>query len=132
MKTNIYTRKEKSELFKRLVPFLASHLKNLKATRFTYKEMIDLTGIPQNRMSDLVNMRYFNEGILIQLLGGGLVTAKDIIKKVKLTEKDQDFLNQLATIANPTLVKKLTRVIASGGNLARICDDWLKNNKLDN
>jgi hypothetical protein len=124
----IYTDKEKKELYSRLLPFISGIVHGLRNT-YTCKELSDLSGVPQNRISEIISETYINEEILRKLIGGELITMAQIKTGVKLTQKDEEYLKKLVATSSPALVRRLIQVMDSGGDPTSILEKWLKENK---
>lgn len=94
------TKREKKNLFNKLVPFVSKKLLKLKDERYDFMEMRQLTGLGNNRLSELAHYKNYdkqvlNEKTLIQLLGGGLVKIEELLKKNNLTETERAYLETL-------------------------------------
>ena len=124
----IYTDKEKKDLYSRLLPFLSRVVHDLRNT-YTCKELSALSGVPQNRISEIISETYLNEEILRKLIGGEIITMAQIKSGVKLTQKDEEYLKKLVATSSPALVRRLVQVMDSGGDPASILEKWLKENK---
>ena len=95
------TKKAKKELFDRIGAYAARRLQFLKRTsELQYKEMSDLTDLPQSRISEIVNNGALNEPGLIGLLKGGLLMTTEIIDNVKMTEQEAKFVKSFAIFEN--------------------------------
>lgn len=129
METELFTRKDKKKLFKKVADYSAAKLRFLKQTEYDFKEIAFLTGIPTSRLSELVRNKYLNEKTLVGLLGGGIVKIEEIIKKGKLTEKEIQHIKIYAQYENKKLNEQIYEVMKAGGNPEKILSSWLKDKK---
>ena len=127
MVKQIYTKKDKTELYEKLLPFVSKHLKSL-TTNYNYKEIAEMSGVNHIRVVEAANGHYLNENTLRLLIGGEVINLADIRGNVDLSTKDDEYLEQLAATSNPKIVRRLVRLIDKFGidNAVKELDGILK------
>ena len=114
MVKTIYTNKERRELYERLLPLIATTLKELK-NHYNYREIAEMTGTTHTRIVDAANGHYLNETTLRMLIGGEVISLSDIRANVELSKNDLMYLEQLAATANPKILRRLVRILDKYG-----------------
>ena len=130
MVKEIYSKKDKKELYGRLKPYVAKRLNDLQS-EYTFRELSDITGVHHTRITEAARGNYLNEATLRLLLGGEVLNLKDIKANVDLTTKDLHYLDQLVATSHPILVRRMVRMLDRYGLDATITrlDNMLRDKK---
>lgn len=105
------TKNQRKKLMGRVALIVAQELNNLKVAKvLTFKEIAALTGLTQNRLSELQQKNVINDKILAGLIGGGMVKVSDILKKIgPLTEQEKTYLQNFYIYENRELRETLLK-----------------------
>lgn len=131
--------KEKKICINKLKPYIGERLKSLTAkdARWTQKELGEALGVAQNRMSEMVNYENYpdgglNEAILINLLSGGeeILTVTELIKNVRLTEREKEYLKRFEAFQDPGVRERVLKIIDGGLDLKVELDKIIQENGL--
>ena len=105
---------EKKELFIKLTPVVAKILRKKKQVElWTDKEIYDQTGVPQNRITEIKKygtgnyVHPLNEKNLVLFLSGGVLTINDLLKGVKLNDKERQWIESLAIFEDKEMIRKI-------------------------
>lgn len=134
MNNNKLRLKEKKDLMIKITRFLQKKLRFLiDVEGWTGKEIYDETGIPQNRISEILNFenyqRPINVRILSQAITGGIMTIDEIRKNVELNEKENDFLDELSIVEDKKMMAVYQRAKRAGLDPAEIIEKALNEKK---
>lgn len=129
METELFTKKDKKKLFKKVAAYSTARLRFLKQTEYDFKEIAFLTGISTSRLSELIRKQYLNEKTLVGLIGGGILKIEELIKKANLTEKEIQHIKRYAQYENKKLNERIYEVMKAGGDPEKVLSSWLKDNK---
>jgi len=113
MKINFLTKSQRKSLLKRIAEVLALDLKVIKETqKLTFKEMCAITGIQQNRLSELVQKKQLNEKTLYGIIGGNVVKVSELLKKVgPLTAQEKTYMENFYLQENRELRELLLKCL---------------------
>lgn len=130
------TKREKKNLFAKLVPLVSKKLLKLKAERYDFMEMHLLTGLGNNRLSELAHYENYdkqvlNERTLIQLMGGGLVKVEKLLKKNNLTEAERAYLETLIVYESKVNAADLKLLKKHGFTVNDAIQELIKSKKLN-
>ena len=129
METELFTKKDKKKLFKKVAAYSTARLLFLKQTEFDFKEISFLTSISTSRLSELIRKQYLNEKTLVGLIGGGILKIEDLIKKAHLTEKEIQYIKKYDQYENKKLNDRIYEVMKAGGDPEKVLASWLKDHK---
>ncbi len=124
----LLTKMQQKELYSKIGRFVASELRFLRKTEFTYKEIADRTGLSQVRISEIVNEdvnKPFNEKALVALLGGNILKVSTLLKKCNLTEAEATYLKNFVIYEDQELAEVAAELKLRGINPAKILKDYL-------
>lgn len=117
---NFITKKQKKAALAKIAKPVAAKLEYYKETEYEYAEICHLTGIRENRMSELVNKYYLPERTLVQLIRGGFVKISELIKKEELTEKERQYLETFVIYEDEDLHSYAAELKRKGKDPAKI------------
>ena len=127
-------KEEKRQFFQKITVYIARVLIFMKKVdKWEYAEIAERTGLRQNRLTEIVNHENYNklgvnERNLILLLGGGIVSIKELKEKVQLNKREQEYLDTFAIYEDRELRMEVAKVKKLGHNPTKILKDWrLKN-----
>ena len=111
------TRLEKKKLFGVLTPVVARQLLALKNHTYTFKEMAQISGLTQNRLSEIVNQaKEVNQKALVLLIGGGLVKLESLLKATNLTPAQKNYLETFSIYEDKGLKEEILMCKREGIN----------------
>lgn len=124
---------EKKKLMVKLTKFLGKKLNYMiKVEGWRAYEIYEWTGVPQNRLTEIQNYgkykRTINELHLKLFIGAGMITVKELIEKLELTDKELLYLETLAIHEKRKLGQQVVEIEKRGGNPEKIFQDWLDKN----
>lgn len=113
MKINFLTKDNKKELLRRVAHVLREMLLDVKASqKLTFKEMSAVTGIPQNRLSEIIQKQLLSEKTLTGIIGGSLVKVSDLLKKTgPLSVQEKSYLENFYLFENRELKELLLKYV---------------------
>jgi len=87
-------KKHRKEMFLKITKYLSKKIEHLGTDEeFLLQEISDRTGISINRLSEIKNHHKYkwpvNERYLANFIGGGIVTIKEILENVDLTDEEK-------------------------------------------
>lgn len=129
------TKREKINLLNKLVPIVSKKLLKLKAEKYDFSEMRDLTGIANNRLSELAHYERYdkhvmNEKTLIQLMGGGLVKVDELLKKNNLSVGETAYIETLVVFESKVNAEDVKLIVKHGFTVNDAIKELIKVKKL--
>ena len=112
---------EKKNLMKKVTQYIGKKLAYLTTVEgLTNLEVNEIYGIPSNRVTEFQDYGKYKRAISeLQLkiaIGAAMVTVKELIEKIDLTEKEQLYLETLIIHEDRSLTAKIAEVKTRGGN----------------
>lgn len=124
---------EKKKLMEKVTKFLGKKVKYMiDVEGWKAYEIYEATGVPQNRLTEVQNYKKYKREIselhFKLMIGGGMVTIKELIDKLELTDKEQLYLKTLTIHEKKKLGQQVVEIEKKGGDPEKILQDWLDNN----
>lgn len=123
---------EMRKLYEKLMEFIGKKLIYLnQVEEWTDVEIAAKIGIPAPRLSEIkrynkADGRLMSENTLVALLGGNIVTTKEIKKKVDLNPGEEKYIDGLALIQDKGIRERLQALKEKGVDLYAALDQMLE------
>lgn len=126
----ILTKLQRKAVLARVGSYVAGQLEKMKREGVLYIEISQMTNLPPNRISEIVNTQKINDPGLTGILSGGVLTVDQIIKNIPdLTEKERAFLRGFEIHENKNAIgRRIVKLKEMGVDVLALLDKAIDEN----